>query len=94
MFIKRDLRKIDEILVDTSDSREIMKLSNRKAEFEGSIRILCRESRIPSLKNLLTLNLYGNDIVDLQGIGALSQTPIREMNLGNNKISSVPLEVC
>ena len=93
MFIKRDLRKIDEILCDESDSKEVLKLSNRKAEFEGSIRILCRETRIPSLSNLRVLNLYGNDIDSLQGIGTLSQTPIEEINLGNNRLTTIPIEV-
>lgn len=86
MFIKRDLRKIDEILAnEEGENRSILKFSNRKAEFDGSIRVLCRESRLHSLSSLNILNLYGNDIADLSGIGMLGSTPIVEINLGSNR---------
>lgn len=93
MFIKKDLRKIEEILVDADDERTSLKLSKRPAEFKGQIGILCRESKIQALGNLRFLNLYENSLSNLQGIGLLSHTPLEEINLGCNKLSSIPLEV-
>ena len=93
MFIKRDLRKIEDILADESSGKSLLKFSNRKAEFNGNVHVLCKESKLHYLAELDTLNLYANDISSLQGIGLLSQTPIRELNLGSNKIASIPLEV-
>ncbi len=93
MFIKKDLRKIEEILVDDNDKRDILKLSKRTAEFQGSLRILCRESKLNSLSNLKILNLYDNSLTSIDGIGLLSQTPIEEINLGANKLTALPLEV-
>jgi Leucine-rich repeat (LRR) protein len=92
MFIKKDLRKIEEILSDESDERETLKLAKRSPEFQGSVRILCRESKLPALANLKVLNLYDSAIESLQGIGMLSQTPLEEINLGGNKLTSIPLE--
>lgn len=94
MFIKKDLRKIDEILADDSDKKDILKLAKRSAEFQGSVRVLCRESKLESLANLRTLNLYDNCLTNVDGIGLLSQTPIEEINLGCNKLTTLPLEVC
>lgn len=93
MFIKRDLRKIDEILGDESASKAVLKFSNRKAEFDGNVRVLCRESKLEQLSEVHAINLYGNDIHSLQGIGLLAQTPVEELNLGCNKLASLPLEV-
>ena len=93
MFIKKDLRKIEEILMDEEDDRTSLKLSKRPAEFNGQISILCRESKIHALQNLRFLNLYENSLTSLQGVGILSQTPLEEINLGCNKLTTVPLEV-
>jgi Leucine-rich repeat (LRR) protein len=92
MFIKRDLRKISIILSDKSSDKETLKFSSRKEEFEGSVKTLCCESHLSAFAELKTLNLYANDIRNLQGIGVLCRTPIEELNLGNNKIASLPLE--
>ena len=93
MFVKKDLRKIDEILVDDEDERTSLKLSKRSSEFKGNVGIICRESKIKALSNLRFLNLYENSLTSLQGIGILSQTPLEEINLGCNKLTSIPLEV-
>mmetsp|Transcript_21503 Transcript_21503/g.21625 ORF Transcript_21503/g.21625 Transcript_21503/m.21625 type:complete len:307 (-) Transcript_21503:166-1086(-) len=92
MFIKKDLRKIDEIFRDEKDDRETLKLSKRSAEFQGSLKVLCHQSKIDSLKNLNALNLYDNALTNLQGIGILSKTPIETLNIGNNKLNMLPLE--
>lgn len=93
MFIKKDLRKIDEILADNEDERTSLKLSKRPSEFRGHVDIICRESKVKSLSKLRFLNLYENSLTSLQGIGLLSQTPLEEINLGCNKLTSIPLEV-
>lgn len=93
MFIKKDLRKIDEIFNDEKDSRTSMILSKRQAEFRGTLQVLCRESKIPLLQQMKVLNLYDNGLTTVQGIGILSQTPLEDLNLGNNKLTSLPLEV-
>ena len=93
MFIKKDQRKIDEILADDEDERTSLKLSKRPSEFQGSVEVLCRQSKIASLSRLRFLNLYENSLSNLQGIGLLSQTPLEEINLGCNKLSTIPLEV-
>ena len=94
MFIKRDLRKVDQILADSSNDKKILKFSNRKAEFQSTIKILCRESYVnTAFVNLVTLNLYSNDISSIDGIGILKDTSIEEINLGNNKLTQIPLEV-
>lgn len=92
MFIKKDLRKIKEILVDSEDTREELKLSKRPAEFCGNLNVLCRESEVRAFDNLKVLNLYDNCLVSIAGIGLLGQTPIEEINLGCNQLSSLPLE--
>ena len=46
MFIKKDLRKIDEIFDDDKDPRESLKLSKRSSEFNGGIKPICGETRI------------------------------------------------
>eukprot|EP01035_Chromulina_nebulosa_P028950 gene28950-38292_t len=94
MFIKKDLRKIDEILVDENDKREILKLSKRSYEFQGEIKVLFSrpEYSSSSYSNLKTLNLYDNGLMNINGIGILSQTPLEELNVGCNRLSSLPLE--
>lgn len=62
----------------------------RPAEFNGGISILCRDSR--SLLNLRVLNLYDNALTNLNGIGILANSPVEEINLGNNSLSILPLE--
>ena len=69
MFVKKDLRKLEEILSDETDKREILRLSKRAPWFEGTIAKLCGDF-IP-LMNLRILNLYNNHLIKLDGFGVL-----------------------
>lgn len=93
MFIKKDRRKIDEILREEGSKIETLKLSKRAAEFQGSIKIICHELKVKILCNLRVLNLYDNALTNVDGIGILSQTPIEDLSLGCNKLTKLPLEV-
>jgi len=90
MFIKKDLRKIEEILNDPKDERTSLKLAKRTGEFDGNISCLTR--KLDALSNLTSVNLYDNSLLTLEGIGALSIAPLSELNLGCNKLTSIPLE--
>ena len=65
MFIKKDLRKISEILSDTADTRTSLRLSKRKFEFQGSVKIICNAASVNRLKELKMLNVYDNEITNL-----------------------------
>lgn len=93
MFIKKDRRKINDIFREEGSAIESLKLSKRKAEFQGSLRIICHESKAKLLGNLKVLNLYDNDLNSVDGIGILAQTPVEDINLGCNKLAKLPLEV-
>ncbi len=93
MFIKKDRRKINEIFREEGSAIESLKLSKRKAEFQGTLRIICHESKAKLLGNLKVINLYDNDLNSVDGIGILSQTPVEDINLGCNKLAKLPLEV-
>merc|ERR1711968_384744 len=90
MFVKKDVRKIEEILVDETDKREVLRLSKRAPEFEGNITKLCCDST--PLMNLRVLNLYNNRLKNLEGIGILINSPLEEMNLGFNELETLPNE--
>eukprot|EP01032_Pedospumella_encystans_P020034 gene20034-22769_t len=92
MFIKKDRRKINEIFREEGSAIESLKLSKRKAEFQGTLRIICHESKAKLLGNLKVLNLYDNDLNSADGIGILAQTPVEDINLGCNKLTKLPLE--
>jgi hypothetical protein len=93
MFIKKDKRKINDILKEEGGVVDTLKLSKRTAEFQGTLRIICQETKIKLMCNLKVLNLYDNALTTVDGIGLLSQTPIEELNLGCNKLNKLPLEV-
>lgn len=93
MFIKKDKRKINEILKEEGTKLDALKLSKRTAEFQGCLRIICQETKIKLMCNLKVLNLYDNALTNIDGIGMLSQTPVEEINLGCNKLDKLPMEV-
>ena len=93
MFIKKDLRKVREILNDAEDKREEVRLGRRSGEFGGTLKILTSASAVAKLSNLRVLSLYQNGLRDIRSIGALSRTPLEEINLGANALTSLPGEL-
>lgn len=93
MFVKKDLRKVREILLDEEDTREKMLLARRAPEFKGDLRILCQPSSILRISKLSHLSLYGNELKTIEGIGHLSKVPLTRLNLGNNILENLPDEI-
>mmetsp|Transcript_13795 Transcript_13795/g.21801 ORF Transcript_13795/g.21801 Transcript_13795/m.21801 type:complete len:152 (-) Transcript_13795:22-477(-) len=93
MFVKKDLRKIQEILTDDKDDREKLLLGRRAPEFGGTIHILCQKRNAPALQNLKVLSLYENNLTSVAGIGNLQHSPIVELNIGRNNLTELPDEV-
>jgi len=87
--------------------REILtdlKLARRKAEFRGSVRILCQPSNAPSLHHLVNLSVYDCNITSLEDIGMLGSTvndnsssiccpSLETLNIGRNPITELPEEL-
>ena len=72
MFIKRDLRKLIEILDESNESHaDVLNLSRRQSEFVGSTKTLFNESRVKALRTAKILNLYDNALTSLQGLEVL-----------------------
>ncbi len=73
MFIKKDLRKIPQILSDAAedDAPRLteLRLARRPAEFSGSITVLTQPHYAPTLEHLVSLSLYDCQISNLDGIG-------------------------
>ena len=93
MFIKKDTRKLTEMLTDESDPKERLILSRRKDFFRGHVKLLCQARYMPKLPKLHTLSLYDNGISDASGIGVFSALPtLRELNLGRNELTQLPAE--
>lgn len=95
MFIKRDRRKINQILKEGGEDGEkltTLKLSKRAAEFQGNTRVLFQEPKVDMLLNLRVLNLYDNELSSVPNIGMLSRTPLEKINLGCNKLRELPLD--
>jgi Leucine-rich repeat (LRR) protein len=97
MFIKKDLRKIPTILADASKSSKNdteksslidLSLQRRKAEFRGTVKILCQPSNAPSLSQLKSLSLYDCEINSLQGLGVLDT--LETLNVGRNPLKDLP----
>ena len=95
MFIKKDTRKVPEILTDENDERKQLLLARRGNEFKNqSASLLFQEKYFSSFKNLQVLSLYGNKLNDLAGIAsALKDSPITDLNLGRNEFTDLPEEL-
>eukprot|EP00904_Undaria_pinnatifida_P004218 jgi/Undpi1/13798/HiC_scaffold_9.g03449.m1 len=94
MFIKKDTRKIPDILADESDEREELHLGRRSSEFVANgIKVVCSSRNTPRLQKLQKLSLYDNMLTNVKSIGTLSATPLKHLNLGRNQLTSLPLEL-
>jgi len=103
MFVKKDLRKIPQILsegkdaIDTENEEnklEHLRLGRRPHEFQGSVRLLCQPKYQPALQYLQTLSLYDSQISSLEGIGMLDCCPqLCSVNVGRNPIREIPDEI-
>jgi hypothetical protein len=91
MFIKKDLRKVPEILAEsekTGNPVVNLHLSKRQSEFRGSVRVLCEPQNLPALSSLQNLSLYDCDIQDVTGIGELAS--LEHLSLGRNPLTQLP----
>ncbi|CAM9386986.1 unnamed protein product [Ectocarpus sp. 12 AP-2014] len=94
MFVKKDTRKIPDILADEGDEREELHLGRRSSEFvSNGIKVVCSSRHIPRLQKLQKLSLYDNMLSHVKGIGALSATPLKHLNVGRNQLKSLPPEL-
>jgi len=90
------VRKIREILADDEDEKKDLFLARRTAEFpHGQIRsVLCRVPQVSKLENLVSLSLYGNDLISIGAIGALRLcTHLESLDLGRNCLTHIPDEL-
>lgn len=87
MFIKKDLRKIPDIIADSEENEQPLRelsLQKRTSEFRnGSIKVLCQPHYQQALASLESLSLYDCDMQDLKGIGMLSS--LQNLSLGHNR---------
>ena len=78
MFVKKDLRKIPQILAEATgdnipDEKRLkeLRLARRPAEFNGSVTILCQPKYASALRDVVSLSLYDCQISNLSDIGFL-----------------------
>lgn len=95
MFVKKDLRKVPEILKDAVDKKEPcsnLHLSKRKAEFRGTIDIFKQqqqhEQQEDVLRSVESLSLYDCEIETVDGISECLPN-LRDLCLGHNPISDL-----
>jgi len=100
MFVKKDLRKIPEILRDHAEKKDPCRdlhLSKRKSEFRGSVRVLCEQAVTDSkdddgeatpLSEVQSLSLYDCEISDVRGISR-AVPRLQELSLGRNPLDSL-----
>jgi Leucine-rich repeat (LRR) protein len=94
MFIKKDLRRIEEILEDENINHDSLMFSKRASEFNSSIQILTYDSHVNFMKNVKSLNLYDNKLSSVSGIEKFRNlSNLQDINLGCNQLSSLPSEV-
>lgn len=101
MFIKKDERKIRQILEDPEDDRVEMRLARRKGEFDsgmsgnGTLKVICNKTALPALSSLEKLSVYDNSIASINGISLLGEgaTRLHYLNLGRNNLRKLPMEL-
>lgn len=94
MFIKKDLRQIEEIIQSENEDRSVLQFSKRSSEFRGNLDLLLSEKQLSYLNEVKTLNLYDNALVTIDGIEKFRiLSSLVELNLGCNQITSIPSHV-
>ena len=92
MFVKRDLRKVHEIVREDSKGSKTLislKLGRRGPEFRpGDLRCLCRERFVEAFEDLEYLSLYGNELKTIKNIGKTFKDShsLHVLVLGNNQL--------
>ena len=97
MFIKKDSRKVVEILLDDGpggsggEGRASLSLGRREPEFGGDTAVLLGgEGAATRLAATRSLSLYGNRLHSLSGWEALAGGALRSLDLGHNALTSLP----
>ncbi|KAK8803236.1 hypothetical protein WA158_000930 [Blastocystis sp. Blastoise] len=93
MFIKKDLRKIPEILDDEYDDCKDLFLARRSPEFQGTIDLLVSNVNKDRFKNTQYLSLNSNMLHTVNGIGIFNESPLKFLTLSNNKLETLSQEI-
>jgi hypothetical protein len=94
MFIKKDTRKIQEILLEDEDKLRVLKLARRRNEFKGGdVNVLFHSKAVSKLTSSEYISLYGNELNTIKGIDCLRNGMLIELNLGNNFLKELPSEL-
>jgi Leucine-rich repeat (LRR) protein len=101
MFIKKDTRKVAEIVAAKTEDGEPggtkkFKLARRQQEFRsGHINQLVRgSSKSGGLKKAEMVSLYNNGLTTIRGIHAFATAEnLLHLNLGCNALKALPAEI-
>ena len=92
MFIKKDKRKISEIIADPADSRAALRLARRGPEFDGDTTQLLRAEHAPAFRATTYLSLYNNKLAKISGFSTLAAAgaPLEALVLSANELPALP----
>lgn len=86
MFVKKDTRKVTEILYDEKGTRDNLKLGRREAEFGGGTKLLLDPTHAERLADVQVLSLYDNKLKELNYISTLAHYAhkLEELNVSGH----------
>jgi hypothetical protein len=92
MFIKKDPRKLNQILSDPGDDRSSLKLARRGPEFHGDTSALLALENASAFRSTKSLSLYNNKLATLSGFSTLvsAGAPLEDLVLSNNELPALP----
>jgi hypothetical protein len=90
MFIKKDARKLAEVVADAHDDRAQLKLARRGPEFRGDTRALFTADNAPAFARTRYLSLYNNKLASVNGLSTLAGAPLADLVLSNNELTALP----